>query len=70
MATTESIKRRIRALEDECAEADTTVRALVEASGQDLANHSPTVLLFEAVVARLCKRSDSLVTAIRRADRG
>lgn len=66
VAISESIKRRVILLEDECAWAENICRCLVQAAGDDPRVIDPIALQFERTVDRLNRRVDSLVKAIHR----
>lgn len=69
MAISESIKRRMHNLQDECAWSQNLVQSLIAAKQSENDQNAEWVLLLERTVKGLVKRSDQLVTAIYHADR-
>lgn len=69
MAISESIKRRLRLLEDECARADNLARCLAQLTVDNEGKTHPLVYQFEDTVDRVNQRVNSLVKAIHRGGR-
>lgn len=66
MAMSESIKRRVRVLEDECAWAENLARCLVDLAGDDPGASNPLALQFQRTVDALNSRAAALVAALYR----
>ncbi|RYG56219.1 MAG: hypothetical protein EON56_04485 [Alphaproteobacteria bacterium] len=66
MAMSESIKRRVRLLEDECAWAENLARCFVDLAGDDPGVSSPLSLQFQRTVDALNSRAAALVAALHR----
>lgn len=64
MAMSESIKRRMRLLEDECALAENLASCLVQSTTQEDASLHPLVYQFRDTVDRLNSRAEALIRAL------
>lgn len=66
MAISESIKRRMRLLEDECAIAENLASCLAHSTTEHDVSLHPLVYQFRDTVDRLNGRADALVRALNR----
>lgn len=66
MAVSESIKRRMSLLQDECALAENLARCLVQSTTEDMPPLHPLVYQFENTVDRLNSRVEGLIRALNR----
>lgn len=66
MAISESIKRRMRLLEDECALAENLVSCLIQSTTHDDVSLHPLVYQFRHTVDRLNSRAEALVRALHK----
>jgi hypothetical protein len=66
MAMSDSIRRRVRSLEDECAWAENLARCFIDLAGEDPGALSPMAMQFQRTVEALNRRTAALVSALHR----